>query len=175
MCGLWVFSHMCGGQKFLLGIFLHSSLSSFETGSLVWTELISLASLASLFWRSLIFLPECWHYRGSPPLCRWRGRTSSPHIYTAPASPMEPSPQSQFSSVFWDPRSLWRCILWSLIPGCALACVSPIAITLSRRRPEVCSWCASGGAFSEGVQYMALQLQSPVSQSFAFEKPSFPT
>lgn len=141
MCGLWVFTHMCRDQKFLSGIFLHCSLSSFETGSLIWTQLISLASLASLFWGSLFF-PSCvlalpWvttfmQVGGTgPPLLTFMWHLFYPWSHL-------PSPStdlsSQFSFVFWDPRSLWRCTLWSLTPDCALACVSPVTVPLSRRR-----------------------------------------
>lgn len=158
MCGLWVFTHMCRDQKFLSGIFLHCSLSSFETGSLIWTQLISLASLASLFWGSLFF-PSCVLALPWVTTFMQVGGTGPPlltfiwHLFYPWSHLPSPSTdlRSQFSFVFWDPRSLWRCSLWSLSPGCALACVSPVTVPLSRRRRGRLLFVCFRGCFLRGV------------------------
>lgn len=158
MCGLWVFIHMWGDQKFLSGIFLRCSLSSLETGSLIWTQLISLASLASLFWGSLFFpswvLALPWvttfmQVEGTGPSLL----TFTWHLFYPWSHLPSPSTDlsSQFSFVFWAPRSLWRCTLWSLVPGCAPACVSPDTVPLSGRRPGRPLFVCFRGCFLRGI------------------------
>lgn len=169
MCGLWVFIHMWGDQKFLSGIFLRCSLSSFETGSLIWTQLISLASLASLFWGSLFFpswvLALPWvttfmQVEGTGPSLL----TFIWHLFYPWSHLPSPSTDvsSQFSFVFWAPRSLWRCTLWSLVPGCAPACVSPDTVPLSGRRPgRLLQGVLSPRDFSTRPCSFSLQCPSP--------------